>query len=79
MTSIDTLLALSTELSNFGAELTAMGGKLTRAAATLQQEAANIAEELSKRPWGVDVSVNVGVRPGMGAVRMVDGTGMVKK
>ena len=65
MTSIDTLLKLSTELSKLGAELTDVGGKLAHAAATLQQEAANIAEELS-RQWGVDVSVNVGVRPGVG-------------
>jgi F420-0:gamma-glutamyl ligase-like protein len=64
MTSIDTLLALSTELAKLGSDLTEVGGKLTQAAATLQQEAANIAEEMS-RQWGVDVSVNVGVRPGM--------------
>ncbi|KAH3950767.1 hypothetical protein HBH70_108820 [Parastagonospora nodorum] len=63
MTSIDTLLALSTELAKLGTELSEVGGKLTQAAATLQQEAANIAEEMS-RQWGVDVSVNVGVRPG---------------
>jgi F420-0:gamma-glutamyl ligase-like protein len=65
MSSIDTLLALSTELAQLGAELTAVGGKLAQAAGTLQQEAANIAEEMTKR-WGVDVSVNVGVRPGAG-------------
>lgn len=64
MTSIDTLLSLSTELAKLGNDLTEVGGKLAKAAATLQQEAANIAEELSKQ-WGVDVSVNVGVRPGM--------------
>lgn len=63
MTSIDTLLSLSTELAKLGTELSEVGGKLTLAAATLQQEAANIAEEMS-RQWGVDVSVNVGVRPG---------------
>jgi F420-0:gamma-glutamyl ligase-like protein len=62
MTSIDNLLKLSTELSKLGSELTEVGGKLAQAAATLQQEAANIAEEMS-RQWGVDVSVNVGVRP----------------
>jgi hypothetical protein len=62
MTSIDNLLKLSTELSQLGNQLTEVGGKLTQAAATLQQEAANIAEELSKQ-WGVNVSVNVGVKP----------------
>jgi hypothetical protein len=67
MSSIDTLLKLSTELSQLGSDLTSVGAKLTTAAATLQQEAANIAEEMS-RQWGVGVSVNVGVRPG-GAVR----------
>jgi F420-0:gamma-glutamyl ligase-like protein len=67
MTSIDNLLKLSTELSKLGSELTEVGGKLAQAAATLQQEAANIAEEMS-RQWGVDVSVNVGVRPG-GVIR----------
>lgn len=65
MTSIDTLLKLSTDLSKLGSDLTEVGGKLAEAAATLQQEAANIAEELSSR-WGVDVQVNVGVRPGKG-------------
>jgi F420-0:gamma-glutamyl ligase-like protein len=65
MSSIDALLKLSTELSQLGSDLTEMGGKLATAAATLQQEAANIAEEMS-RQWGVDVSVNVGVRPGRG-------------
>jgi F420-0:gamma-glutamyl ligase-like protein len=65
MSSIDTLLKLSTELSQLGSDLTEMGGKLAIAAATLQQEAANIAEEMS-RQWGVDVSVNVGVRLGRG-------------
>jgi F420-0:gamma-glutamyl ligase-like protein len=63
MTSIDNLLKLSTELSNLGTQLTEVGGKLAEAAASLQEEAANIAEEMS-RQWGVDVSVNVGVRPG---------------
>lgn len=63
MTSIDSLLKLSTELSKLGTELTEVGAKLAHAAATLETEAANIAEELSKQ-WGVDVSVNVGVRPG---------------
>jgi hypothetical protein len=62
MTSIDNLLKLSTELSNRGTELTELGAKLAQAAAALQEEAANIAEEMSKQ-WGVDVSVNVGVRP----------------
>jgi hypothetical protein len=64
MTSIDTLLALSTELASLGTQLSEVGGKLNQAATTLQQEAANIAEEMSKQ-WAVDVSVNVGVRPGM--------------
>lgn len=65
MTSIDNLLKLSTELSKLGSDLGEVATKLAEAAATLQQEAANIAEELSKQ-WGVDVSVNVGVRPGGG-------------
>jgi hypothetical protein len=65
MSSIDSLLKLSTELSQLGSELTEIGSKLATAAATLQQEAANIAEEMS-RQWGVDVSVNVGIRPGRG-------------
>jgi F420-0:gamma-glutamyl ligase-like protein len=64
MTSIDTLLVLSTELAKLGTELSDVGGRLNAAATTLQQEAANIAEETSKQ-WGVDVSVNVGVRPGV--------------
>jgi F420-0:gamma-glutamyl ligase-like protein len=66
MSSIDALLKLSTELSQLGSELAEMGGKLAAAAATLQHEAANIAEEML-RQWGVDVSVNVGVRPGRGS------------
>jgi F420-0:gamma-glutamyl ligase-like protein len=63
MSSIDNLLKLSTDLSQLGSELTEIGGKLALAAETLQQEAANVAEEMS-RQWGVDVSVNVGVRSG---------------
>lgn len=63
MTSIDNLLKLSTELSQLGTELSQVAGKLAEAASLLQQEAANIAEEMSKQ-WGIDVSVNVGVRPG---------------
>ena len=62
LTSSPDLLKLSTELSKLGSELTEVGTKLAHAAATLQEETANIAEELSKQ-WGVDVSVNVGVRP----------------
>jgi hypothetical protein len=71
MTSIDTLLSLSTELAKLGNDITEIGSKLTQAAAALQQEAANVAEEMS-RQWGVDVSVNVGIRPGM---RCVNGAG----
>lgn len=63
MTSVDNLLALSTELAALSNELATSAGKLAQAAGTLQQEAANIAEELSKQ-WGVDVSVNVSARPG---------------
>jgi F420-0:gamma-glutamyl ligase-like protein len=62
MSSIDNLLKLSTELSKVGTELAEVGAKLATAAASLQQEAANLAEEMT-RQWGVDVSVNVGVRP----------------
>ena len=65
MSSIDSLLALSTELSQLGSELSEICAKLATAAATLQQGAANIAEEMSTQ-WGVDISVNVGVRPGRG-------------
>jgi hypothetical protein len=61
MSSIENLLKLSTELSKIGTELAEVGGRLATAAGALQQEAANLAETAS---WGVDVSVNVGVRPG---------------
>jgi hypothetical protein len=63
MSSIDNLLALSTELSTTAAHLSAAATRLTTMATKLQEEAANLAEELS-RQWGVDVSVNVGMRPG---------------
>lgn len=63
MSSIDNLLALSTELSTTATHLSATAARLTAMATKLQEEAANLAEELS-RQWGVDVSVNVGVRPG---------------
>jgi hypothetical protein len=69
-TSTDKLFELATQMLKLSNDLIEAGGKLAQAGAGLQQIAADIAEERS-RLWGVDVSVNVGVRPGNGQHNIV--------